>query len=122
MQDLNIIHQKIIAVYESFDLRKIDKRVHTTFWFEDQAISYIKQDAKQITIGLHKGYLLNETYPFAHRCNKYIRHLHFDTFTKEQEEMLRKVIHSSIGCAIELQEQKKLKKQVWGVKSWWRDV
>lgn len=115
INNIQNIFNQIQSVYENnTNLTKKYNSAHTVFWFENQAVSYLKLDKTKVTIGFHKGYLLEEKFDFEPTCSKYIRHMVFSDFNSDDKKLINSVIQESIFCAIELEENKILRKHLKG--------
>lgn len=109
------VFEQIENIYDSNEyLVKKHNSAHTVFWFDNQAISYLKKAKTKIVIGFHKGYLLGDKFDFEPTCSKKIRHLSFSVINKEDKKLINEIIEQSIICSIELEENKKLKQHLKG--------
>ena len=84
---------------------------HDSFFFENQCLFYIKKEESKITIGCHKGYLLEELFSFT-KSGKYMRHLYIKNENDFSEEVINSYIQEAIICSIELNELNKLRQEL----------
>ena len=106
---VNNIVQKIenIALsYEGVDKNYLTK--HHSYEFEGQVLFYLKKEHSKITLGCHKGYLLDDKFDFEY-ASKYIRHIYVKNENDFNEEIIKSYIQEAIICSIELNEKKKIK-------------
>lgn len=86
---------------------------HCSFSFENQVLFYLKKDAKKITIGCNKGYLLDHLFEFDSK-SKYMRHLYISSEEDFNEEIITSYIKEAIVCSIELNEKTRLRQYLKG--------
>lgn len=84
---------------------------HDSFFFENQCLFYIKKEENKITIGCHKGYLLEELFSFTN-SGKYMRHLYIENKEDFSEKIITSYIEEAIICSIELNELNKLRQEL----------
>ncbi len=81
------------------------------FFFENQCLFYLKKDKNKLTIGCHKGYLLEELFDFT-KSGKYMRHLYLNKEEDFRQELITSYISEAIICSIELNEKNKLRQEL----------
>ncbi len=84
---------------------------HNSFFFENQCLFYLKKEKDKITIGCHKGYLLEELFSFS-KSGKYMRHLYIKKEKDFSEEIISSYINEAIISSIELNEKNKLRQEL----------
>lgn len=104
-QEIDSIALEIEGVEKNY-LKK-----HHSYEFENQVLFYLKKDDNKITLGCHKGYLLDDKFDFEYG-SKYIRHLYIKNKNDFNEEIIKNYINEAIICSIELNEKKKIKQEM----------
>jgi len=101
--------ESIEEITLSFDgVKKYYNSKHITFKFENQALFYIKIDKNQITLGCHKGYMLEDRFSFDY-ASKYMRHRYINTQNDFDKKFIREYVEGAIGCSIELNEKNRIR-------------
>jgi hypothetical protein len=107
--DLEEIAKKIDTIalsFEGVEKKFHNKAVHTSYFFENQCLFYLKEDKDKLTFACHKGYLLEDKFDFVN-SGKYMRHIYITN--DFNEEIIKSYIDEAIICSIELNEKNKLK-------------
>lgn len=95
----------------------VEKRyaTHNSYFFENQCLFYIKKEVNKITLGCHKGYLLEELFSFT-KSGKYMRHLYINKEEDFKKEIIASYIQEAIICSIELNEKNKMRQNLKRIK------